>query len=624
MPRPGRSRLLVLGAACLVGSASLVATAGVQLTNTGCAAAGPDDSCRFLGPSFGNEHFVGQLGPDASWSLSHLVKQFAVAPEGCTPRQADGSFATATLPVVDLTSSGPTAVLEIARPVLAGVTYTVSVTGAGSVTASDLETDTVANTGPTGAVPEVAEDRTQGAQPAAVCGETEPGPQPSPSETPSNDPTRPAATPGIACDKGSLPETGVQGDIPAADVASGRSRDGYTCNARFVSRTGPGGGFRVERYVDAAGHVCAYFDSGPLFPGTVHADGSGVWVLDMQDPVHPKHVASLTSPAMLSPHESLRLNQARGLLVANLGNPAFNAGFVDVYSVKDDCRAPVLQSSTPLGILGHESAFAPDGLTYYVNSTTTMMAAIDLADPKNPALLWTSMGWKPHGASISDDGNTMFMASYGTNGDPAGLAILDVSQIQRRVPNPVVTEISHLTWPEVSLPQNATPFRSKGHTYVIETDEFGGGSGPVGAARIINVDDLENPYVVSHIRLAVHNQNNSDKTAHYCTVPSRVDPHIIACGMLFSGLRVFDIRDVTEPREIAYANFTGVQNTAAYAASGGAVDQQSFGSVYSAPAFDPENNDIWYSDGTRGFFVVHLSKLPGLHRFAKAYALPGS
>jgi hypothetical protein len=380
----------------------------------------------------------------------------------------------------------------------------------------------------------------------------------------------------------------------------------------------------VERYVDSAGHVCAYFDSGTLFPNTVHPDGSGVWVLDMKDPAHPRHVATLTSPAMLSPHESLRVNQQRGLLAANLGNPAFNAGFVDVYSVKENCLAPVLQSSTPFGILGHESAFAPDGRTFYVNSTTTMMAAIDLTDPKQPSLLWTSMNWKPHGASISDDGNTMFMASYGANGDPAGLAVLDVSQIQKRLPNPVVTELSHLTWPEVSLPQNATPFHSDGHLYVLETDEFGGGGSPVGAARIINADDLRHPFVVSHIRLAVHNQNDSGKTAHYCTVPSRQDPNIIACGMLSSGLRVFDIRDVTQPREIAYTNFTGIQNTAIYAASGGTLDQQSVGSVYSAPAYDPDHNDIWYSDGTRGFFVVHLNKLPGIKRFAKTFTLPGS
>jgi hypothetical protein len=437
--------------------------------------------------------------------------------------------------------------------------------------------------------------------------------------------TLPPAAPGTACDAGSLPETGVQGDIPDSDIASGRNMQGYTCNARLRSNVGPGGGFRVERYVDHDGHVCAYFDSGPLFPGTIHPEGSGVWVLDMADPAKPRFTTSLTTTAMLTPHESLRLNQKRGLLVAVAGNLFTNAGVVDVYSVADDCRAPKLLSSTPLGIIGHESGFAPDGNTFYSTSVAGMITAIDLRDPALPSVLWISRDYTPHGVSLSDDGKTMFMTGgVGTEDGKQGLAILDMSQIQNRQPNPVVKVISRLTWPEVSLPQNATPFRSRGHQYLIETDEFGGGDAPVGAARIIDIDDLSRPRIVSHLRLAVHNKQDADKTAHYCTVPSRIDPAIIACGMLASGLRVFDVRDVTRPREIAYTNFTGIQNTAIYRATGGATDVQNYGSVFSAPAYDPVNNDIWYSDGTRGFFAVHLTPATGITRFARSYYLPGS
>lgn len=435
------------------------------------------------------------------------------------------------------------------------------------------------------------------------------------------DPTKPRPTAGVRCDKGSLPETGVQGDIPAGDVASGRVKKGYTCNARLVSHIGSGGGFRVERYVDRAGHVCAYFDSGTLFPGTVHPEGSGVWVLDMTNPAKPVHTSSLSTPAMLSPHESLRLNQKRGLLAAVMGNLFTNAGVMDVYSVAEDCRTPRLLSTTPLGILGHESAFAPDGRTFYSTSIVGMQAAIDLTAPASPRLLWVSRDYGAHGASVSDDGKTLFQT--GTQGEFNGLFILDVSEIQARKPNPVVREISRLTWPEVSIPQNATPFRSRGHDYLVETDEFGGGTAPVGAARIINVDDLRRPRVVSHLRLAVHSQQDDAKTAHYCTVPSRVDPYIIACGMLFSGLRVFDIRDVTKPREVAYANFTGVQ-TVISQLSNGQLDAQPNGNTYAAPAYDPVHNDIWYSDGTRGFFAVRLTAGSGIRRFARAYALPGS
>lgn len=428
------------------------------------------------------------------------------------------------------------------------------------------------------------------------------------------DPTKAAPAPGIPCDAGSRPETGVQGDIPAGDVASGRVKLGYTCNARLVSRVLPGwvtssggGGYRVERYADRYGHVCAYFDSGTLFPNTIHKQGAGVWVLDMTDPARPRLATTLSSPAMLSPHESLRLNQKRGLLAAVLATPATNAGIVDVYSVAADCRAPTLLSSSPLGVLGHESGFAPDGNTFYTTSIMGMIAAVDLRDPAQPNLLWLSRAWGPHGVSISDDGNRLFMADQG---DFKGLVILDVSQIQRRKAHPVVTEVSRLTWPDVSIPQNATPFRSQGHAYVLETDEFGGGDSPVGAARIISIDNPRRPRVVSHLRLAVHNQQDSSKTMHYCTVPSRRDPAIVACGSLFSGLRVFDVRDVEKPREVAYTNFVNADAP--------------YGLAYSAPAYDPVNNDIWYTDGNTGFFAVHLTTGAGIKRFARAYELPGS
>ena len=55
----------------------------------------------------------------------------------------------------------------------------------------------------------------------------------------------------------------------------------------------------------------------------------------------------------------LQKTAEQALLAADMGYPTFNPGFVDVYDVSQDCRHPVLDSSTPMGILGHESAFSP-------------------------------------------------------------------------------------------------------------------------------------------------------------------------------------------------------------------------------------------------------------------------
>ena len=438
-------------------------------------------------------------------------------------------------------------------------------------------------------------------------------------------------TPDIACDKGSMPESS-QGRVPAADYTSGRAAKGYYCNAREISNVGITGGYRVERYVDKAGHACAFYDSTLLFPKDIPdqgAEGPGVYVLDMSKPKHPVITDTLKTPAMLSPHESLRLNQKRGLPVADMGYPTRNPGFVDVYDVTQDCRHPVLDASSPMGILGHEGGFAPDGNTFYVASLYGhSIAAVDLTNPKVPTLIWESFDYQPHGVSISNDGKTLFMAENPLGNGFSGLTVLDVSQVQKRVLNPTVPIVSRLTWPQVSTPQNATPFTRNGHRYVLETDEFGGGSSPVGAARIIDVQNLKDPFVVSNMRLAINNhpaattdpgddQEFQGYQGHYCSLPSRVNPNIVACSFIMSGLRVFDIRSVKKPREIAYFNKPEMPGVSK-------VPNQVGAFAMSAPAYDEASHDIWYTDGHAGFFVVRLTKASGIGRFASRIVLPGN
>jgi hypothetical protein len=445
-------------------------------------------------------------------------------------------------------------------------------------------------------------------------------------------PTAPYAgpTPDIACDPGSRPEA-VQGKVPKADYASGRAARGYFCNARMISHTGVSGGYRVERYVDAAGHECAYWDSTLLWPHNVpdqKAEGPGVYVMDMHDPAHPVHTDTLRTPAMQSPHESLRLNRGRGLLVADMGYPTWNPGFVDVYSVRTDCRHPVLESSTPMGILGHEGGFAPDGKTFYVSSLYGhTLAAVDLTNPKAPRLLWQSFDYQPHGVSISNDGTRLYMAEAAFSGGFTGLTILDVSQIQHRVANPTVTLVSRLTWPQLSTPQNATPFTVNGHPYLLETDEFGSGS-HVGAARIIDIANEHRPFVVSNMRLAVNKGGQTEDPGddqpfqgyqgHYCSLPSRVDPYVVACSFIMSGLRVFDIRHLAHPREVAYFNEPLLPgHDPVYPNKAGAF-------AMAAPAYDQASHDIWYTDGNSGFYVVRLTKASGVTRFAGRIVTPGN
>jgi hypothetical protein len=427
----------------------------------------------------------------------------------------------------------------------------------------------------------------------------------------------PAATPDVACHKGDRPET-TQGRAPAADYDSGRAALGYYCNAREVGHIGDSGGYRTYRYTDTQGHTCAFYDTTLLFPAnaaTAAPGQTGVWAMDMTDPHHPIHTDTLRTPAMQSPHESLSLNVKRGLLGAVAANPAFYPGQFDIYDVSQDCRHPVLDASFPSGVLGHEGSFAPDGNTYYSASLFGhTIAAIDVSNPQIPTTIWVSTAWTIHGLNVSDDGNKLYAADDGSG--TKGLTVLDTSQVQSRVTNPAVPVISHLTWPEVSTPQTNLPVTIQGHPYLVEIDEFGagGGSGPVGAARVIDIADPTHPKQVSNLRLAVNNTpsdagqlgdpgaNSSLQgyAGHYCGVPSKVDPGIVACSFIVSGLRVFDIHDPLHPKEIAYFNRPQTQGSTPGGAPRGAY-------AMSQPAFDKANSEIWYADGNSGFYVVHIN-----------------
>ncbi len=443
----------------------------------------------------------------------------------------------------------------------------------------------------------------------------------------------PSPTPEADCGPGARPETGIQGRVPQSDYDSGRAARGYRCNTRPIARHGSTGGFKVLRYTDDAGHTCAFYDSTLLFPKDVllnATEGLGVVVLDMDRPRHPVQTATLTTPAMQSPHESLLLNEKRGLIAATMGNAATNAGFLDVYDVRSDCRHPELLSSTPTAILGHESGWSRDGRTFYAASTGGQsLVAIDLSDPTRPTPVFEQTGVNYHGLRLSRDGNTLYVANIGNPDSGArfssgGLRILDVSEIQARAPRPRVEVVADLSWPEHSIAQVAEPFTRDGRDYLLETDEFANyglsdganqATAPVGAARIIDITDPGEPLVVSDLRLQVHQpgarageQQNDPGAAsfvqgyagHYCSVPRYRNPRIVGCSMIASGLRLFDIRDLAAPTEAGYFNEPPTEPSAANPEAQGAY-------AMSQPAWDLRRRTVWYSDGNTGFHAVRLT-----------------
>ncbi|TAK75831.1 MAG: hypothetical protein EPO12_17900 [Aquabacterium sp.] len=376
-----------------------------------------------------------------------------------------------------------------------------------------------------------------------------------------------ASVPPAQCGAGSRPETALQGQVPAADRISGRSRLGYSCN---LSLTGQYQGEGASLVSAVAGR-CAYVPT--AYGGIRKKQFQGVQVIDVSDPARPQRVASLDTRAFhVGTWESLKTSPAGNLLAGAGVGILYGTNKLDLYDVSDCTRPRLLNKdaggtdSLPVDNLAHEAEWSPDGRTYWIASNAAgLLSAIDVSDPAKPRNIYYggSSIFLNHGMSFNADGTRMYLASM----FPAGLVVLDVSDIQlRRGGTPRVRQLARLKWDDGSISQQATSVSYRGRPYVIVADESGS-NGTNGAVRIIDVSDERNPKVVSVIRLEIQQKQHLEARrqdlagdglfsydAHYCSVDGRNDPTALACGYFNSGIRVFDIVDPLKPREIAYFN----------------------------------------------------------------------
>lgn len=427
--------------------------------------------------------------------------------------------------------------------------------------------------------------------------------------------------PRASCGPESMPETDIQGRVSVEDRVSGRSTLGYSCNLKLVGQhQGQGSSWVSQSYGS-----CAYMSThSPSL-----ADVPGTQVIDVSDSALPRLATNLTTPGMLGTWESLKVNHARGLLAATSAlSPGGNGPlFFDVYDISNDCAAPELMSSTPFPIVGHEGAWAPDGNTYYASSTLAQrVAAIDVSDPINPALIG-EYAISTHGLSLSKDGNRAYLSAAPCGN---GLAILDTSQIQARADNPAATIIGEVCWSDGSAAQATIPVTIGGKPYIIFFDEGGRPTqpspvdftAPAGAARIIDISDETRPLVISKLKLEIHMPENAELAAadvantgifgyqaHYCGVDREEETTALACAFFHSGVRVFDIRDPMKPREIAYFNppaQTGknLELAGSEHANSNPANELTADWCSSPPRFVAERGELWLSCQDNGFMTL--------------------
>lgn len=291
-------------------------------------------------------------------------------------------------------------------------------------------------------------------------------------------------------------------------------------------------------------------------------------------------------------------------------------------------------------LLGHEGQISLDGMTFYVGDVPrAAYHAIDLSDPTNPKYLasfqfpgatanaWMSGGvinGGAHGLAVSSDGNRIYPVTTGGDfgggtlaPDTApyrndGFMVVDTSEIQARRPNPQMRMISHVAKRDSALAQHTIPVQIAGKPYMIFVPEAGSGTiGKVGQRAacaaglppfaqpsIYYMGDEAAPKLINNLQLEVNDPKNCSAVSpdmdagdpfgflydsHHCTVDNRDNATTLACGYFHSGIRVFDIRDPVNVKEIAYwqpaAKTAGAQLTT-WCAAAPWLDAQT-GTVYS-------------------------------------------
>jgi hypothetical protein len=160
----------------------------------------------------------------------------------------------------------------------------------------------------------------------------------------------------------------------------------------------------------------------------------------------------------------------------------------------------------------------------------------------------------------------------------------------------------------------------RGREYVLVMDESGGC--PAGWAQIIDVNDERNPIPISTFRLEVNEPENCERTlpdhegvpttgplsilqggirysSHYLGVDNPEEARVAAFTWYSAGLRLVDISDPYNPKEIGYY-ITPAMDTG----EGRHVPDR----AYSFVRFHEGN--IWFTSINGGFWVVRYTGKP--------------
>ncbi len=418
------------------------------------------------------------------------------------------------------------------------------------------------------------------------------------------------------------PETGVAGNVPAADQASGRADEGYSCGLSLVGYNSlhkRGGNANM-----AWAGPCAYIS------------GDGVAVVDVTDPTNPRHIKTLrgaganatieTLHAVVTPERAILVTGRYGVGGATgVGNPTP----IDIWDVRN-CRSPKLITTFTMPGNAHNLTLSADGKTMW---NTLPLEAVDLTDPAHPRFLGsledelrnnpaTLKLMYAHEVWPSPDGKRIYIG--GQMAFDEELLIVDVEGWPER-PARVVGRVD-------APGHSIRPATINGRPHLVNSDEsivsltakgclpelmtpVGGASQPY----LTDISDETAPVVVGKFRLSINEPANcldqiaaqSNASVHYQDVDNPRDTTFVMASMWNAGLRVIDVRNPAAPTEVAYFNpgRFKVADTAGESSAEALMDLQGGAELDQAWAhsrYVPETGHIWLATRSGGFWVLEL------------------
>jgi hypothetical protein len=431
------------------------------------------------------------------------------------------------------------------------------------------------------------------------------------------------------CGPGDKPETGMQGETPLADAASGRNREPYFCGMKIVAKIDPFEG-GTSGFITRS-RTCAYVHgSGP--------NGAGLAVVDASDPKHPKVVDFVTGPGAAGASETIDVIDAGDIHLLAAGD--YSGGLeppgpapLDLYDTTD-CMHPRHLATFYWPANVHTLKFTPDGQRIYAGRQfgTAGVMVVDVSDrqaPKYlgdfPLVLPGGRQQRCHDVWFTADQTRMYCAgsvpTIENRKDDSAPSVWDITLVGKTSIGPTGA------WPAIRfVGTSATRGQGDHHAplavihgkrYLVAANELRCSAFP----RLFDASDEHNLVAVGEFRLEVTDRCLFDPEwakanaaggygLHYNSVVDNAWGSAVfgMFNFMGSGIRIVDLKDPTSPREVAYYH-PGVpdRTRGPFAPTAGAARQAPISdSCVSHDYFVQETGQIWF--GCRsGFYIAELS-----------------